>query len=291
MKAPLGKDTAYPEVYDAGILYPIRRSESRSKLNFLINDQLFPKGFDIWNAYEVSWLNLKGKPEVRIAKFLISADSENIIESKSFKLYLNGFNQARFASEESVLNLMQSDISKACMGDVELHFEQVNKLDTLTSSVTSSIESETIWHSLDTLDIEINEYDRQENLLSLDSIETSISEKLSSHLFKTNCPVTGQPDWASIYIFYKGVPINHQSLLTYLISFRQHQDFHEHCVEQIYVDLMNQCHPKALMVMARYTRRGGLDINPVRFSENAAVEYGSGFDALLYKSQIRLNRQ
>jgi 7-cyano-7-deazaguanine reductase len=289
-KAPLGKESIYPESYDASLLYPIPRSENRSKLVF--GDRQFDfKGVDIWNAYEVSWLNAKGKPEVRLATFYIDSDSENIIESKSFKLYLNGFNQSRFDSEKAVLTQIQTDISQACNGKVKLFFEPVERLKSPISNENIVNGAEDTWLCLDELDIDITQYDRADDLLKNEDVERRVSEKLCSHLFKTNCPVTGQPDWASLYIFYKGQAISRQHLLRYLISFRQHQDFHEHCVEQIYVDLMNRCHPESLLVMARYTRRGGLDINPVRYTENAPVEFGDDFEDILEGEQIRLNRQ
>jgi 7-cyano-7-deazaguanine reductase len=253
--APLGADTEYVNQYDAALLYPIARDlnwkaqgVSRSELPF--------QGGDIWNAYEVSWLNGKGKPVVRLAEFRFSAQSRNIIESKSFKLYLNSFNLTRFDSESEVQARMVEDLSAASEGAVEVIYSQLD-LDTPIVKFNGEC--------LDELDIEVTDYSPAPQRLI--AAGQPVEESLYSHLLKSNCPVTGQPDWASISIEYRGAPIDREGLLQYLISYREHGDFHEQCVESIFMDIWNRCHPEELTVYARYLRRGGLDINPYRSSK------------------------
>ncbi len=253
--APLGADTQYINQYDASLLFPIARhlnwqsqGVERSALPF--------QGCDIWNAYEISWLNSRGKPVVRLAEFRIPADSANIIESKSFKLYLNTFNLTRFDSVAEVQKRMAEDLSAAAGGQVEVFLKPLD-----SSEPISGFKGE----CLDELDIEVTDYSpAPERLKAAGEV---VSESLYSHLLKSNCPVTGQPDWASIAIEYRGPAIDREGLLQYLISYREHGDFHEQCVESIFMDIWNHCQPEALTVYARYLRRGGLDINPWRSSE------------------------
>ena len=252
--APLGADTEYVNQYDASLLYPIARhlnwqaqGVDRTSLPF--------SGTDIWNAYEVSWLNNKGKPVVRLAEFRIPASSTNIIESKSFKLYLNSFNLTRFASEDEVVQQMVTDLSAAAEGQVEV---------ILTNLDSKADIRQFSGECLDELDIEIADYTPTPERLSASG--DKVDEALYSHLLKSNCPVTGQPDWASISIEYSGAAIDRAGLLQYLISYREHGDFHEQCVESIFMDIWNRCKPTELTVYARYLRRGGLDINPYRSS-------------------------
>jgi 7-cyano-7-deazaguanine reductase len=254
-QSPLGNGTVYINEYTPDLLFPIQRDLNwinrgieRASLPFV--------GEDIWNGYEVSWLNPKGKPVVRIASFFIPANSQNIIESKSFKLYLNSFNLSQFDSDESVINQMQNDLS-ACAGAavrVELyHPDQMPGLSHFEGAC------------LDELDITVDDYQPAPHLLGIGG--NKVTQALYSHLLKSNCPVTGQPDWASIQVQYTGLEIDQEGLLKYFISYREHGDFHEQCVENIFMDIWQRCQPESLMVYARYVRRGGLDINPVRSSE------------------------
>ncbi|MDF1763263.1 MAG: NADPH-dependent 7-cyano-7-deazaguanine reductase QueF [Oleibacter sp.] len=254
---PLGKASAYPDEYDAKLLYPIERDESW-RASGEKRDQVAFYGVDIWNAYEVSWLNDKGKPVVFIAEFHIPATSRYLIESKSFKLYLNSFNQTRFKHEDEAVSRMVSDLSEAADGSVGVILHDASYEFPQAPKATL----------LDDLDVEITEYHPDANLLRCDAVSlNTVSERLVSHLLKSNCPVTGQPDWGSLYIEYEGQAIEHESLLAYIVSLRQHQDFHEQCVERTFRDIWLRCQPKKLIVYARYVRRGGLDINPMRSSE------------------------
>lgn len=256
---PLGQTTVYPDKYSPELLFPIDRQLSRLHLGF---ESLPFGGCDLWTAYELSWLNTKGKPQVALAEFWIPANSKNIIESKSFKLYLNSFNQSVFSSIEQVQELMQLDLSKVAEAEVQVNVER------LDSSNLNQIKNPT-GICLDDLDVNIKHYHPTPELLKTN--DEAANEKVYSHLLKTNCPVTGQPDWATIVIEYSGNKIHYESLLEYIISFRQHQDFHEHCVERVFCDIWNYCNPKTLTVYARYTRRGGLDINPYRSTEKNSV--------------------
>ena len=270
---PLGQQTEYVSEYAPQLLFPIARAESRKHL--LITDVLPFYGVDIWTGYELSWLNLSGKPQVAVAEFRIPCDSKYIIESKSFKLYLNSFNQTRFASEKDVLVVIERDLSAIANATVEV------QLFPITHGHPSGHYLEFIAQpaaiELDELDVSIDTYHPSPELLMTGSAVAE--EVLVSHLLKTNCPVTGQPDWASVFISYKGNQILHDNLLRYLISFREHQDFHEHCVERIFCDILRECKPQSLSVYARYTRRGGLDINPFRSSN----EHDKPFDMRLIR--------
>lgn len=257
----LGKAIAYDATYNAELLTPIERQRTRSEIG--ISEKLPFTGLDIWNAWELSWLNEKGKPLVASAQFQYSAETPFLVESKSLKLYLNSFNQTVFNSEETVRNTIQKDLSVVVAGNVEV---------TLYSSTANWPTLETPEGiCLDTIDVSVTDYQLTPELLqgSVSESDKTTTEKLYSHLFKSNCMVTGQPDWATILIEYSGLPIDHNALLKYLISFRNHQAFHEPCVERIFVDLMNHCHPDRLSVYCRYTRRGGLDINPYRATHQA----------------------
>jgi 7-cyano-7-deazaguanine reductase len=259
--SPLGQKTAYISNYNAGLLFPIARNESRKALGIIVDLPFY--GYDIWTGYEISWLNSKGKPEVAVAEFKIPCTSPNIIESKSFKLYLNSFNQTRFSSLDDVQNILKADLSAVAGAAVEIHLQGLCKSNLLIDITYDAL-------CLDELDIDIDSYHPDSSLLTANVAE-EVEEVLCSHLLKSNCPVTGQPDWASLFVVYSGAKINHEDLLRYVISFREHQDFHEHCVERIFVDLLQACKPKKLSVYARYTRRGGLDINPFRSTELNAI--------------------
>ncbi len=259
--SPLGKVSAYKTEYDASLLFPIPRAPKRAEIGLPDGRAVPFFGVDIWNAYELSWLNLKGKPQVALASFIIPADTPNIVESKSFKLYLNSFNQTQLESPEALQQLLRQDLSEATGGAVQVRLtaepdfarQQMGELDGLL---------------LDRLDIETDIYEPAPQLLRADQEETPVEETLVSHLLKSNCLVTGQPDWGSVQIRYVGAPIDQEGLLKYLISFRNHNEFHEQCVERIFMDVLRQCKPVKLAVYARYTRRGGLDINPFRTNFN-----------------------
>lgn len=253
--SPLGKSTGYSHRYDPGLLFPIARSDKRAELEITGSLPFF--GMDIWNAYELSWLNLRGKPHIAIATFQVPADSPNIVESKSLKLYLNSLNQTRVASTEALTELLRNDISAAVGASVQVRLTGPEEFGKLGMGELDGL-------LLDRLDIEMDSYRPDPSLLTVDRDQAAVEEKLVSHLLKSNCLVTNQPDWASVQIHYVGPAINQEGLLRYLIGFREHQEFHEQCVERIFMDVLRQCTPTKLMVLARYTRRGGIDINPWR---------------------------
>jgi len=264
----LGQQSAYPNQYDPNLLFPIARSDNRSTLG--LNLQSTPPffGVDIWNAYELAWLNLKGKPQIALAEFIIPADSPNMIESKSFKLYLNSLNQHCFPNFTAVKTCLQHDLSQVLGTGLQVRLIQPCEI---TSNKKMAPIEELGGQLLDRLDIEVNSHQNSDPLLlKADHTSAPITQTLVSHLLKSNCPVTGQPDWASVQIQYQGRPIDEEGLLRYLIGFRQLGEFHEHCVEKIFCDIKIQCQPEKLSVYARYTRRGGLDINPFRTDFNAA---------------------
>lgn len=254
----LGKTVRYGDQYDPGLLFPIPRVRSRDALQ--LDGGVLPfHGVDLWNGYELSWLNTRGKPQVALAQFAVPADSPHLIESKSFKLYLNGFNQTRMASMQALHTCLTDDLSQAAGAKVGV---VLHELHTREGEPLRSLQGECI----DALDIAIDDFAHPEQQ-PLQCGDERVDEVLVSHLLKSNCPVTGQPDWASVQIAYRGRQLDREALLRYLIAFRQHNDFHEHCVERIWLDLWRQCQPDSLTVYARYTRRGGLDINPWRSSE------------------------
>ena len=260
---PLGQATQYPEQYDSGLLYPIPRSENRLKLGLKEGQALPFVGVDIWNAFELSWLNQKGKPQIALAEFQIPADSPKMIESKSFKLYLNSLNNARFENENEVRERLVADLSAVAGSKITARIQA-------NDAIAKKGMQEMGGVLLDRLDIEIDPHiPADPNLLGVNKDFGPIEQCLVSHLLKSNCPVTGQPDWASVQIRYQGRPILEEGLLRYLIGFRQLGEFHEHCVETIFSDIKRQCKPDKLSVYARYTRRGGLDINPFRTDHNA----------------------
>jgi 7-cyano-7-deazaguanine reductase len=254
-QSPLGKPSTYKSEYDASLLFPIARKEKRDELG--ISGTLPFFGVDIWNAYEVSWLNLRGKPQVAIATIRVPADSPNIIESKSFKLYLNSFNQTRLAGTDALLDLLRADLSAGFGAPVHISLSTPDGFSKLSMGELDGL-------LLDRLDIEVMDFTPNPSLLKANHDEAPVEETFVSHLLKSNCLVTGQPDWASVQIHTVGAPIDQAGLLKYLISFRNHNEFHEQCVERIFMDILRECHPQKLAVYARYTRRGGLDINPWR---------------------------
>ena len=257
----LGQQTQYAEKYDRTLLQPVPRHLNRDTLG-ITQTQPFSIGADIWTAYEISWLNLKGVPQVAIADVQIDFCSENLIESKSFKLYLNSFNQTKFADPSEVQHILQQDLQDCAKGKVKV---QLNSLADYTAQPIVALSGECI----DELDIEIQDYAFNADLLKNCTGDNVVEETLVSHLLKSNCLITQQPDWGSLQIHYVGKQINREQLLRYIISFRQHNEFHEQCVERIFCDLMQYAKPEKLTVYARYTRRGGLDINPYRSNVEA----------------------
>jgi 7-cyano-7-deazaguanine reductase len=258
----LGQSVAFPSSYDAGLLFPIPRTEARSKLGL---DEALPfVGVDLWNAYELSWLDLRGKPQVALAEFRVPATSPNLVESKSFKLYLNSFAQERLANADALRATLIADLSAAAGAPVSVSLIAPTSPQAFPVSVLPG-------ELIDGVAITIENYGPPApELLKSDAQET-VEETLVSHLFRSNCPVTGQPDWASLQIAYTGPRIDRAALLRYLVSFRTHSDFHEACVERIFLDLRARCAPVKLSVYARFTRRGGLDINPFRALPGAAM--------------------
>lgn len=260
---PLGQNSSYPDQYNPSLLFPIPRSENRLKLNIQPNQALPFIGVDLWNAFELSWLNQRGKPQIALAEFQIPADSPNMIESKSFKLYLNSLNNARFEDANEVKEKITTDLSMVAGSKI------LTRIISTEFAAKKGIQ-EMDGVLLDRLDIEIDPYLAADpTLLEVNASFGPVEQCLVSHLLKSNCPVTGQPDWASVQIRYQGRPILEEGLLRYLIGFRQLGEFHEHCVETIFCDIKRQCKPEKLSVYARYTRRGGLDINPFRTDHNA----------------------
>jgi 7-cyano-7-deazaguanine reductase len=253
--SPLGKSSAYQSTYAPELLFPIPRQQKRDELQLTGTLPFF--GVDIWNAYELSWLNMRGKPQVAIATISAPADSPNIIESKSFKLYLNSFNQTRLVNSDALLALMRDDLAAGFGAPVHIVLTQPDGFEKVKMGELEGL-------LLDRLDIEVDQYSPSPELLTSAKDEAPVAETLISHLLKSNCLVTGQPDWASVQIRYVGPQIEQEGLLKYLIGFREHNEFHEQCVERIFVDILRQCAPQKLAVYARYTRRGGLDINPWR---------------------------
>lgn len=253
--APLGHVSAYPEQYDPSLLFSIDRMPQRQPLGITDSAALPFVGIDEWQAFEISWLEPSGRPNVRIGRFTLPAQSPNLIESKSWKLYLNSYNQAIFSSEADVIARMARDLSDAAGAPVAVELLALDAPELVGQVLPGNC--------LDELDVSATHYMPTPALLTHAGSET-VEETLYSHLLKSNCPVTGQPDWGSVVIRYRGTRISHEGLLAYLISYRQHQDFHEHCVERIFVDIMSELAPESLVVSARYVRRGGLDINPTR---------------------------
>jgi len=268
--APLGKSSSYITQYTNGLLFPIPRRRKRDEIGV---PEILPfSGYDTWNAYEVSWLNAKGKPVVAIVQFDIPCTSINIVESKSFKLYLNSFNNTKFNSSLDVESTLKKDIGDIVGADVLV---KLFKLDNFIGQEIKGFFGE----CLDERDVSFDDYVVKPEYLLTDSDEI-IEECVFSNLLKSNCLVTGQPDWGSVRIEYRGMALNKSGLLRYIVSFRDHNEFHEQCVERIFMDIMKHCKPEKLTVEARYTRRGGLDINPVRSTESISPS-----------ANIRMSRQ
>ncbi|WP_339732365.1 NADPH-dependent 7-cyano-7-deazaguanine reductase QueF [uncultured Pseudomonas sp.] len=256
--SPLGKSSEYIATYTPSLLFPIPRAAKWAELG-LSAETLPYQGVDFWNCFELSWLLPSGKPVVAMGEFAIPADSPNIIESKSFKLYLNSLNQSVFSSADQLVTVLVRDLSAAAGKPVGVRVRSL-------AEVTADGVQAAPGICIDELDVAISNYAQpQPELLRCDAARV-VEESLHSHLLKSNCPVTGQPDWGTLVVEYRGLALDHASLLAYLVSFRQHADFHEQCVERIFLDLQRLLKPEHLTVYARYVRRGGLDINPYRSS-------------------------
>ncbi|VVC76861.1 NADPH-dependent 7-cyano-7-deazaguanine reductase [Aquicella siphonis] len=251
--APLGKSSGYISTYQPDLLFPIPRQSKREEIG--ITGALPFQGQDIWNAFEVSWLNQKGKPAVAAAEFIFPCDSPRLVESKSFKLYLNSLNNTSFESIAMVEKTLGKDLSSAAGASVGVRLIPL-------ALASDQIARQFSGTCLDEMDIECDTYHTRPEYL--DTENDIVTETLYSDLLKSNCLVTGQPDWGSVQITYTGKKINHAGLLRYIVSFRNHDEFHEQCVERIFMDILRRCQPDRLLVYARYTRRGGLDINPYR---------------------------
>ena len=252
----LGQKTEYKSQYDASLLQPVPRRLNRETLG-IVEDQPFNQGADVWTCYELSWLNPNGLPQVAIADVAIDFKSENLIESKSFKLYLNSFNQTKFASIKEVEETIAKDLNQCASGQVSV---KIHKLADYTNQPIMNFAGDCI----DEQEIQIDSYAFSNQYLENVAEGDIVEETLVSHLLKSNCLITSQPDWGSVQIHYVGKQLNREKLLRYLVSFREHNEFHEQCVERIFTDLMQFAKPEKLTVYARYTRRGGLDINPFR---------------------------
>ncbi len=262
----LGKSTAYRDIYDASLLQGVPRSLNRDPLG-LKADSLPFHGGDIWTLYELSWLNARGLPQVAVGHVELDYTSVNLVESKSFKLYLNSFNQTRFDSWEAVQRTLERDLSVCAQGKVTVALYRIDEL-----------EGQPIAHfhgtCIDEQDIEIDNYQFDTAWLENAASGKVVEETLVSHLLKSNCLITHQPDWGSVQIQYRGAKIDREKLLRYLVSFRNHNEFHEQCVERIFNDILHFCQPETLSVYARYTRRGGLDINPWRSNSDFVPAIG-----------------
>ncbi|HPH15107.1 MAG TPA: NADPH-dependent 7-cyano-7-deazaguanine reductase QueF, partial [Burkholderiaceae bacterium] len=253
---------------DASLLFPLARADQRAGIGALTNPPFF--GADMWTAFELSWLNPRGKPQVALAHVTVPCETTHLVESKSFKLYLNSFNNTVFADATEVQRRIRTDISAAVWHGGPMQASVGVKL-----VLPELFDREPLYEmdglSLDRLDIECSRYAPAPDLLRTEADDQPVTEVLCSNLLKSNCLVTGQPDWGSVQISYTGLPINQEGLLQYLVSFRNHNEFHEHCVERIFMDIWTLCKPVKLSVYARYTRRGGLDINPFRTSHPQAL--------------------
>lgn len=258
----LGRVVDVPEVYTPSLLQAIPRADARASLG--VSDPLPFKGVDQWTAWELSWLNKRGRPQVAVAQIEIGCESAAVAESKSLKLYLNSFNQTRFGSVSEVARTIELDLSVTVKAPVLVDVATPAQM---AGRGVASLAGE----SLDTLDIDCGVYLPEPELLAIDS-DTIVSERLTTDLFRSRCPITGQPDWASILVAYHGPAIDRESLLRYLVSYRQHQGFHEACIEKIFLEIHERCRPHRLTVYGRFLRRGGLDINPLRSSIGENLE-------------------
>jgi 7-cyano-7-deazaguanine reductase len=259
-QSALGKVTSYVDQYDPKLLFPIPRQINRQQLGLTTCQTLPFTGWDIWNGFELCWLNPKGKPVVATGCFIFPCNSPAVVESKSFKLYLHSFNNTPFASVDEVKAALIKDLTMAAQAPVQVDIMPIK-----------DPQADFMGQCLDDLDISFDTYSVEPDFLMTESQPATIEERVYSNLLKSNCPVTHQPDWGTVQIHYQGQPINHSGLLRYIVSFRNHNEFHEHCVERIFSHIMARCKPNKLTVYARYTRRGGLEINPYRSTETSIM--------------------
>jgi 7-cyano-7-deazaguanine reductase len=273
----LGKVATYVDRYDAALLYPLPRAAQRALIG--VAERPVFLGADLWTAYELSWLNTRGKPQVALGRFVVPCESTHLVESKSLKLYLNSFNNTVFADIDAVRQTLQKDLSEAVWRSGVVQSSVGVQLLTPEQYAKEKI-AEMDGLSLDRLDLDCSHYQPAPELLCTASNEAPVTETLYSNLLKSNCLVTGQPDWGSVSISYSGPQIDQAGLLQYIVSFRNHNEFHEHCVERMFMDIWTRCQPTKLTVYARYTRRGGVDINPWRSSHAQSLP-----------SQVRTARQ
>jgi len=262
-QSELGQLSNYDPHYNPERLFAIPRAGKRTEIGVDPNKLPF-YGFDYWNHYEVSWLNEKGKPMVAVAEILYDCTTPYLIESKSMKLYFNSFNNTPFKSIDEVKNTLERDLSQYVGGKVAV------RMISLKEKELAHLESAFTGECIDELDVNCSVYLVEPNCLTVEN--TMVEEQLYSDLLKSNCLVTHQPDWGSVQISYKGQKINREGLLKYLVSFRDHNEFHEQCIERIFIDIMQRCKPKELSVYGRYTRRGGLDINPYRSTAKVTAQ-------------------
>jgi 7-cyano-7-deazaguanine reductase len=250
-RSPLGKPTTFPPHYDPALLFSIERAAQRSALS--LKAGLPFSGVDIWTAYEITWLDRRGKPQVAVGEFRVGADSPAIIESKSLKLYLGSFAQERVGVAAELQRIIEADLVRACRAPVSV---------VLVSAANAPSVAELPGTSIDDLEVSCATFRPDPTLLSRRS--AMVEESLRSALFRSTCPVTGQPDYGDMLVRYQGPRIDRNGLLKYLVSYRDHAAFHEACVERIFVDIARRCRPEKLTVYARFLRRGGIDINPFR---------------------------
>ena len=255
--SPLGRTSAYPTRVDPAVLFPVARAQARKHGG--IDSAALPfAGADIWNAWEMSWLDMRGKPCVAVAELRVPCDSPNLVESKSLKLYLGGYAMTRCDDMHAVRARITRDLAAAVGADVEVALFEPTQFERLRVADFAG-------ESLDGQALNITDYAAPDaRQLRTQKQTRTVEEALVTRLFRSRCPVTRQPDWASVQIRYRGLPIERAGLLRYLVSFREHPDFHEACVERMFVDISRRCVPQGLLVYARFLRRGGIDINPWR---------------------------
>jgi len=258
---PLGKPSDYPTTYTPSLLRSIERAPLRAPLGIV--ERVPFQGEDTWNCYEFSWLNAKGRPDAGMIKLRVPCNSAAIVESKSLKLYLNSFAQTVFTTRAELLTTLNSDLSLAFRAPVIIDLVDVDQALEPVGQLPG--------RSLDDLDVDVEVYHWCPDLLEVDAGAVTVRQTLHTHLFRSVCPVTRQPDWASVMVQYVGHRIPPESLLRYLVSFRSHEAFHETTIEQIFVDITQRCAPEHLTVYGRFLRRGGIDINPFRSTDAAAA--------------------
>ena len=254
MNLPLGRESAYPQKYAPQVLCPIERALSRNPLR--LGDPLPFSGTDIWNAWELTWLGQGDLPRVATAEIRVPVKSPNLVESKSLKLYLGSFAMSRFASAAEVEEVIARDLENCVGSPVVVQVLPV-------AETVARQPARLAGACLDEIEVECSDWEINPDLLKSDPGKI-VTEDVYTHLLRSLCPVTAQPDMGSLQISYTGPAIDHAALLRYVVSFREHNDFHEACIERMFVDLVERCGCEQLTVQARYLRRGGIDINPIR---------------------------